>query len=70
MQIEDFMNIITILISNQLTHLSPTSQVFHLKWTLKVSVFLRTLLFHLSILKTLLCHVLETFLSVTIQSLQ
>ena len=56
------MNVIITLISSQLTHLKPTSQVVHLKCTLKVSIFLRTLLCHLSVLKTLLRHVLETLL--------
>ena len=56
------MNVIIKLISSQLTHLKPTSQVVHLKCTLKVSILLRTLLFHLSVLKTLLRHVLETLL--------
>ena len=55
-----FMNVIIILISSQLTHLKPTSQVVYLKYTLKVSILLPTLLFHLSVLKTLLRHVLET----------
>ena len=41
-------------------HLKPTSQVVHLKCTLKISIHLRTLLFHPSVLKTLLRHVLET----------
>jgi len=62
MQIGGFMNIIIVLISSKLTHLKPTSQVVHLKCTLKVSVLLRTFLFHLSVLKTLLCNVLETLL--------
>ena len=57
-----FMNVILILISSQLTHLKPTSQVVHLKGTLKVSILLRTLLFHLSVLKPLLRHVPETLL--------
>ena len=49
-------------ISSQLTHLKPTSQVVHLKRTLKVSILLCTILFHPSALKTLLRHVLETLL--------
>ena len=53
------MNVNIILISSQLTHLKPTSQVVHLKCTLKVSILLRTLLFHLTVLKILLRHVLE-----------
>jgi len=56
------MNVIIILVSSQLTHLKPTSQVVHLKYTLKISILLRTLLFRLSLLKTLLRHVLETLL--------
>jgi hypothetical protein len=56
-----FMNGI-ILISSQLTHLKPTFHVIHLKCTLNISILLRTLLFHLSDLKTLLRHVLETLL--------
>jgi len=60
MQIGVFLNVIIILISSQLTHLKPTCQVVHLKCTLKVSILLRILLFHLSVLKTLLRHVLGT----------
>jgi hypothetical protein len=45
-----------------INHLKPISQVVHLKCTLKVSILLRTLLFHLSVLKTLLRRVLETLL--------
>ena len=56
------MNVIIILISSQLTHAKPTSQVVNLKYILKVSILLRTLLFHLSILKALLRHVLEILL--------
>ena len=56
------MNTITTPISSQLTHLKPTSQVVHLKCTLKVSVLLPTLLFHPSAVKPLLRHVLETLL--------
>ena len=62
MQIRGFMKAIISPISSQLTHLKLTSQVVHLKCTLKVSILLRTLLFHPSVLKTLLRHVLETFL--------
>jgi len=58
----DCMNVTTILISSQLTHAKPTSQVVHLKYTLKVSILLPTLLFHLSVLKALLRHFLETLL--------
>ena len=54
------MNAIITPISSQLTHLKPTSQVVHLKCTLKVSILISTLLFHPSVLKTLLLHVLET----------
>jgi len=50
------MNAIIIPIFSQLTHLKPTSQVVHLKCIFKVSILFRTLL------KTLLRHVLETFL--------
>ena len=62
MQLGGFMNAIITPISSQLTYLKPTSQVVHLKCTLKVSILLRTLLFHLSVLKTLLRHVLYTLL--------
>jgi hypothetical protein len=54
------MNIVTILISSQLGHFNPTYLVVHRKCTLKVSILIHTLLLHLSILKTLLCHVVET----------
>jgi len=56
------MNAIITPISSQLTYLKSTSQVVHLKCTLKVSILLSTLPFHPSILKTLLRHVLETLL--------
>jgi len=62
MQIGGFTNAIITPISSQLTHLKPISQVAHLKCTLKASILLRTLLFHPSVLKTLLLHVLETLL--------
>ena len=62
MQTGGFMNAIITPISSQLTYLKPTSQVVHLKCTLKVSILLRTLLFHPPILKPLLRHVLETLL--------
>jgi hypothetical protein len=45
-----------------MNHLKPTSQVVHLKCTLKVSIPLRTFLLRLSVFKTLLRHVLETLL--------
>jgi hypothetical protein len=48
------MNIITILISSQLTHVNLTSLVVHLKCTLKVPTLFCTILLHFSILKTLL----------------
>jgi hypothetical protein len=51
MQTGGFMNFVIILISTQIAHLKPTSKLVHLKCTLKVSVLLRTILFHLSILK-------------------
>jgi hypothetical protein len=57
-----FMNAIITPISSQLTHLKPTSQLVHLKCTLKASILRRTRLFHPSVLKTLLRHVLETLL--------
>ena len=56
------MNAIITPISSQLTHLKPTSEVVHLKCTFKVSILLRTLLFHPTVLKTLLRHVLKTLL--------
>ena len=45
------MNFVIILISSQITHLKPTSKLVHLKCTLKAAILLRTILFHLSILK-------------------
>ena len=42
MQMGGFINAIITPISSQLTHLKPTSQVVHLKCTLKVSILLRT----------------------------
>jgi hypothetical protein len=56
------MNAIVTPISSQLTHLKPTSQAVHLKCTLKVTILILTLLFHPSVFKTLLRHVLETLL--------
>jgi len=50
MQTVGFTNFVIILISTQITHLKPTSKLVHLKCTLKVSI-LRTIFFHLSILK-------------------
>ena len=48
------MNVVVIFISTQITRLKPTSQVVYQTYTLKVSIPLRILLPHLSILKTLL----------------
>ena len=62
MQIGGFVNAIITPISSQLTHHKPTSQVVHLKCTFKVSILLRTLLFHPPVLNKLLRHVLETLL--------
>ena len=45
-----------------INYLKPTSQVVHLKCTLKVSILLRTLRFQPSVLIALLRHVLETLL--------
>jgi hypothetical protein len=56
------MKVTIILIPSQLTHLKPTSRVVYLN-TFKGSILLRTLPFHLSVLKSPLRHVLETLLS-------
>jgi len=64
------MNAIITPISSHLTYLKPTSQVVHLRCTLKVSIVFRTLLFHPSVLKTLLRHFLETlFLHQTVSTI-
>jgi len=49
-------NVVIILSSTQITHLKSTSQVVHLTCTLQVSILLRIMLLHLTILRTLLCH--------------
>jgi hypothetical protein len=51
MQTGGFMNFVIILISTQITHFKPTSNLIHLKCTLTVSILLRIILFHHSILK-------------------
>jgi hypothetical protein len=62
MQIGVFTKAIDLLICSQLNDLKLTSQVVHIKCTLNVSILPRTLPFQISVLKTLLRHVLQTLL--------